>query len=137
MSDNTQNIDVKIATKKLTIKQLEAQLKRDEKESQKAREKLLKQIEREKTKARNTQARKLRNKKIYDWGGLFPLVFGTEEFDRFADDYDMKCTLIGILLHAKHKLQTEGLGLTNENKPTILETCKNNGKQFLAERNKR
>lgn len=137
MSDNTQNIDVKIATKKLTIKQLEAQLKRDEKESQKAREKLLKQIEREKTKARNTQARKLRNKKIYDWGGLFPLVFGTEEFDRFADDYDMKCTLIGILLHAKHRLQTEGFGVTTENKPTTSEICKNKGKQFLAERNKR
>lgn len=135
MTDNNQDINLKIATKKLTVKQLELQLKRLEQQQEKAKEKLAKQIEREKEKEQKSQARKLRNKKIYDWGGLIPMVWGVEEFDRRADDADLKKVLIGLLLTVQKELATTGYGLTAENKQKWLEYFKNQAKRFLDERN--
>jgi hypothetical protein len=135
MTDNTQDINQKIETKKLTVKQLELQLKRLEHQQLKAKEKLAKQIEREKEKEQKNQARKLRNKKIYDWGGLMPLVFGVEEFDKISDDVNLKNALIGLLIKAKQELATNGFGLTADNKQNWLEFYKNQGKKFLDERN--
>lgn len=134
MTDNTQDINQKIATRKLTVKQLELQLKRLEQQQAKAKDKLAKQIEREKDKTLKSQARKLRNKKIYDWGGLFPMVWGVEEFDRLVDDADLKKVLIGLLVTVKNELATSGYGLTAENKQKWLEYFKNQGKRFLDER---
>ena len=94
MSDNKQDIEQKIETKKLTIKQMELQLKKLEQQQLKAKEKLEKQIEREKEKQQKNQARKLRNKKIYDWGALLPLVFGADEFDKIADNTEIKNCII-------------------------------------------
>ena len=133
MTDNNQDINDKIATKKLTIKQLELQFKRLEQQQLKAKEKLAKQIERERDKELKTQARKLRNKKIYDWGGLVPLVFSADEFDKIADNSDLKKVLIGILIKTKQKLTTNGFGLTADKKPNWLEFYKNQGKKFLEE----
>lgn len=133
MTDSTQAINQKLETKKLTVKHLELQLKRLEQQQAKAKDKLAKQIEREKDKELKSQSRKLRNKKIYDWGGLLPLVFGTEDFDKIADNSDLKNTLIGLLIKAKQELTTSGFGLTNDNKPKWLEHYKNQGKRFLAE----
>ncbi|WP_297924094.1 hypothetical protein [uncultured Agitococcus sp.] len=135
MTDNTQDINQKIETKKLTVKQLELQLKRLEHQQLKAKEKLAKQIEREKEKEQKNQARKLRNKKIYDWGGLIPLIFGAEEFDKISDDVNLKNALIGLLIKAKQELSTNGFGLTADNKQNWLEFYKNQGKKFLDERN--
>lgn len=135
MTDNTQDINQKIETKKLTVKQLEQQLKRLEQQQLKAKEKLAKQIEREKEKEQKSQARKLRNKKIYDWGGLVPLVFGTDEFDKISDNNELKNALIGLLIKAKQELTTNGFGLTTDNKQNWLEFYKNQGKKFLDERN--
>lgn len=135
MTDNSQDINPKIETKKLTVKQLELQLKRLEQQQLKAKEKLAKQIEREKDKEQKNQARKLRNKKIYDWGGLIPLVFGADEFDKIADSTELKNCLIGLLLKTQSELQANGFGLTPENKPKWLEFYKNQGKKFLDERN--
>lgn len=135
MTDNIQDINQKIETKKLSVKQLELQLKRLEQQQLKAKEKLAKQIEREKEKEQKNQFRKLRNKKIYDWGGLIPLVFGAVEFDKIADNTELKNCLIGLLLKAQSELQTNGFGLTSESKPKWLEHYKNQGKKFLDERN--
>lgn len=135
MTDNTQDISQKIEAKKLTVKQLELQLKRLEQQQLKAKEKLAKQIEREKEKEQKIQARKLRNKKIYDWGGLMPLVFGAEEFDKIFDDVNLKNAIIGLLIKAKQELATNGFGLTTDNKQNWLEFYKNQGKKFLDERN--
>ncbi len=135
MTDNTQDISQKIEAKKLTVKQLELQLKRLEQQQLKAKEKLAKQIEREKEKEQKIQARKLRNKKIYDWGGLIPLVFGAEEFDKISDDVNLKNALIGLLIKAKQELSTNGFGLTADNKQNWLEFYKNQGKKFLDEHN--
>ncbi len=135
MTDNTQDISQKVESKKLTVKQLELQLKRLEQQQLKAKEKLAKQIEREKEKEQKNQARKLRNKKIYDWGGLIPLVFGAEEFDKISDDVNLKNALIGLLIKAKQELSTNGFGLTADNKQNWLEFYKNQGKKFLDERN--
>jgi hypothetical protein len=135
MTDIIQTINQKLETKKLTVKQLELQLKRLEQQQAKAKDKLAKQIEREKDKELKSQSRKLRNKKIYDWGGLLPLVFGTEDFDKIADNSDLKNTLIGLLIKAKQELTTNGFGLTAENKQQWLEYYKNQGKKFLDERN--
>lgn len=135
MTDNTQDISQKIESKKLTVKQLELQLKRLEQQQLKAKEKLAKQIEREKEKEQKNQARKLRNKKIYDWGGLIPLIFGAEEFDKISDDVNLKNALIGLLIKAKQELSTNGFGLTADNKQNWLEFYKNQGKKFLDERN--
>lgn len=44
MTDNSQDINHKIETKKLTVKQLELQLKRLEQQQAKAKDKLAKQI---------------------------------------------------------------------------------------------
>ncbi|HRG61658.1 MAG TPA: hypothetical protein PLP75_01425 [Burkholderiales bacterium] len=134
MIDNSQDINQKIETKKLTVKQLELQLKRLEQQQLKAKEKLAKQIEREKEKEQKSQARKLRNKKIYDWGGLVPLVFGADEFDKIADNNELKNALIGLLIKAKQELTTNGFGLTTDNKQNWLEFYKNQGKKFLDER---
>lgn len=134
MTDNTQDISQKIETKKLTIKQLELQLKRLEQQQLKAKEKLAKQIEREKEKEQKSQARKQRNKKIYDWGGLIPLVFGIDEFDKIADNSELKNVLIGLLIKAKQELATNGFGLTSDNKQNWLEFYKSQGKKFLDER---
>lgn len=135
MTDNTQDISQKIETKKLSVKQLELQLKRLEQQQLKAKEKLAKQIEREKEKEQKNQARKLRNKRIYDWGGLMPLVFGVEDFDKISDDLNLKNALIGLLIKAKQELATNGFGLTADNKQNWLEFYKNQGKKFLDERN--
>jgi hypothetical protein len=135
MTDNTQDISQKIETKKLTVKQLELQLKRLEQQQLKAKEKLAKQIERERDKEQKNQARKLRNKKIYDWGGLIPLVFGAEEFDKIADTPELKQCLIGLLLKTQTELQANGFGLTPDNKQTLLEYYKNQGKKYLNEHN--
>ena len=135
MTDNTQDINQKIETKKLTVKQLELQLKRLEQQQIKAKDKLAKQIEREKEKEQRSQARKLRNKKIYDWGGLIPLVFGAEEFDKVADTTELKQCLIGLLLKTQAELKSNGFGLTPDNKQKWLEFYKNQGKKFLDERN--
>ena len=135
MTENTQDISLKIANKRLTVKQLELQLKRLEQQQLKAKEKLAKQIEREKDKEQKSQVRKFRNKKIYDWGGLIPMVLGVEEFDRLADDADLKKVLIGLLLTIQKELATIGYGLTAENKQKWLEYFKNQGKRFLDERN--
>ena len=135
MTDNTQEISKKIETKKLTIKQLELQLKRLEQQQAKAKEKLAKQIEREKDKELKNQARKLRNKKIYDWGGLVPLVFGPEEFDKIADTPELKQCLIGLLLTICSQRKNIGFGITKDGKPTWLEHYKNQGKKFLEEHN--
>jgi hypothetical protein len=134
MTDNTQEISQKIENKKMTVKQLELQLKRLEQQQLKAKEKLAKQIEREKDKEQKSQARKLRNKKIYDWGGLVPLVFGTDEFDKIADNTELKNVLIGLLIKAKQELATNGFGLTPDNKQNWLEFYKSQGKKFLDER---
>lgn len=136
MTDNIQDINQKIETKKLTVKQLELQLKRLEQQQLKAKEKLQKQIERERDKELKIQARKQRNKKIYDWGGLVPLVFGADEFDKIADNTELKNSLIGILLTIKSELKTNGFGLTAEGKPKWLEIYKNRGEYFLDKRNK-
>lgn len=135
MTDNTQDINQKIETKKRTVKQLELQLKRLEQQQLKAKEKLAKQIEREKEKEQKSQARKLRNKKIYDWGGLIPLVFGAEEFDKISDTTELKQCLIGLLLKTQAELKANGFGLTPDNKQKWLEFYKNQGKKFLDERN--
>lgn len=135
MTENTQNINQKIENKKLTIKQLELQLKRLEQQQLKAKEKLQKQIDREKDKELKNQARKQRNKKIYNWGGLLPLVFGVDEFDNIADNQDLKKALIGLLIKAKQELSSNGFGLTPDNKQNWLEFYKNQGKKFLDEHN--
>ncbi len=135
MTDNTQDINKKIETKKLTVKQLELQFKRLEQQQLKAKEKLQRQIEKEREKEQKSQARKLRNKKIYDWGGLVPMVFGVDEFDQIADNNEIKKVMIGLLLKAKEELSTNGFGLTSENKQKWLEFYKNQGKKFLDERN--
>jgi hypothetical protein len=106
-----------------------------EQQQLKSKDKLAKQIEREKDKEQKNQARKLRNKKIYDWGGFIPMVWGVEEFDRLADDADLKKVLIGLLLTVQKELATTGYGLTAENKQKWLEYFKNQGKRFLDERN--
>jgi hypothetical protein len=134
MTNNSQEINQKIETKKLTVKQLELQLKRLEQQQLKAKEKLAKQIEREKEKEQKSQARKQRNKKIYDWGGLVPLVFGTDEFDKISDNNELKNVLIGLLIKAKQELATNGFGLTPDNKQNWLEFYKSQGKKFLDER---
>lgn len=136
MTDNSQDINQKIETKKLTVKQLELQLKRLEQQQLKAKEKLQKQIERERNKELKIQARKQRNKKIYDWGGLVPLVFGVDYFDKIVDDEELKICLIGVLARIQSELETNGFGLTPENKPKWLELYKNHGKKFLDKRNK-
>lgn len=135
MTDNKEDINTKIATKKLTVKQLELQMKRLELAQAKAKDKLAKQIEREKDKELKTQARKHRNKKIYDWGVLIPLVFGTNDFDNISDNSELKKVLIGLLIKTKQELQTNGFGLTPDNKQSWLEFYKNQGKKFLEEHN--
>lgn len=135
MIDTKPELEQKIEQKKLTVKQLEHKLKQLELQQTKAKDKLTKQIEREKQKEFNSQARKQRNKKIYDWGGLIPLVFGATEFDKLADSTELKNCLIGLLLKTQLELKTNGFGLTPENKPKWLEFYKNQGKKFLDERN--
>lgn len=134
MTDIKPEIEQKIEQKKLTVKQLEHKLKQLELQQLKAKDKLTKQIEREKQKEFNSQARKQRNKKIYDWGGLIPLVFGTDEFDKLADSTELKNCLIGLLLKIQAELKANGFGLTPENKPKWLEFYKTQGKKFLDER---
>ncbi|RTL10111.1 MAG: hypothetical protein EKK54_12140 [Neisseriaceae bacterium] len=135
MTDDIKDINQKLENKKPTIKQLELQLKRLEQQQAKEKEKLTKQLEREREKEQKNQARKLRNKKIYDWGGLVPLAFGPEEFDKIADNPELKQCMIGLLLTVRSQLKTVGFGLTAENKPTWLEYYKNQSKKFLEERN--
>lgn len=135
MTENSQNLEHKIETKKLTIKQLELQMKRLELQQAKAKDKLAKQIEREKLKEQKIFARKQRNRQIYNWGGLIPMVLGVENFDQIADDPDLKKVLIGLLLKTQAELQANGFGLTSENKPKWLEFYKNQGKKFLDEQN--
>ena len=133
MINTKPELEQKIEQKKLTVKQLEHKLKQLELQQTKAKDKLTKQIEREKQKEFNSQARKQRNKKIYDWGGLIPLVFGPTEFDKLADSTELKNCLIGLLIKTQLELKTNGFGLTPENKPKWLEYYKNQGKKFLDE----
>lgn len=114
MTDNNQTIEQKISTKKKTVKQLELNLKRLEQQQQKARDKLTQQIATAKEKELRKQARKARNKRIYDWGSLVPMVLGTEEFDRLANDQDLKHAFIGAIVTIKKELETNGSGVTSE-----------------------
>lgn len=135
MIDTKPELEQQIELKKLTVKQLEHKLKQLELQQTKAKDKLTKQIEREKQKEFNSQARKQRNKKIYDWGGLIPLVFGPTEFDKIADNTELKNALIGLLMKTKQELTANGFGLTADDKQNWLEFYKNQGKRFLDERN--
>ena len=127
MTDNSQDINHKIETKKLTVKQLELQLKRLEQQQAKAKDKLAKQIERKKDQELKAQARKQRNKKIYDWGGLIPMVFGVENFDQIADNQEFKNILIGFLVKIKQEAE--------DDKTTWLETYRDIGETFMKARN--
>lgn len=135
MTDNNQDqeqaINSKIAYRKLTTKQLELQMKRLEQQQAKAKDKLAKQIERKKVQELKAQARKHRNKKIYDWGGLIPMVFGVENFDQVADNQGLKNVLIGLLVKIKQEIETNGRGLTENGKPTWLEAYRKQGEQFI------
>ena len=74
------------------------------------------------------------NSTFYSFGVLGKnTLLGTEDFDKIADNSDLKNTLIGLLIKAKQELTTSGFGLTNDNKPKWLEHYKNQGKRFLAE----
>lgn len=124
MRENEQDIKRKIKASKRTIKQLEAQIKRDDKEYQKAKEKLIKQIEREKEKEQNSQANKIRNKKIFAWGKLIPLVLDKEGFDNIADNDEVKEAFIGVLIKIKQELNANS-------KQNWLKFYRNHGKKFL------
>ena len=131
MTDNNQDqeqaINSKIAYRKLTTKQLELQMKRLEQQQAKAKDKLAKQIERKKDQELKAQARKQRNKKIYDWGGLIPMVFGVENFDQIADNQEFKNILIGLLVKIKQEAE--------DDKTTWLETYRDIGETFMKARN--
>lgn len=131
MTDNNQTLEQKISTKKKTVKQLELDLKRLEQQQEKARVKLAQQIANAKEKELKNQARKARNKKIYDWGSLVPMVLGTEEFDNLASNQDLKHAFIGAIAIIKKELETNGFGVTNDNEKTVLSSLQTSGIEFL------
>ena len=96
MNDNS--INQQIDKKALSVKQLELNLARLQKEHQKAKDKLTKQIEKVKESEQKSIARKQRNKRIYDWGGLLPATLGVTLFDSISDNPDLKNVLRGLLL---------------------------------------
>jgi hypothetical protein len=129
MNDNT--VSQAIDKKALSVKQLELNLARLQKEHQKAKDKLTKQIEKVKESEQKSIARKQRNKRIYDWGGLLPSTLGVTLFDSISDNPDLKNVLRGLLLKLQHELDTNGFGLTTDNKQTWLEFYKQSGKKFI------
>ena len=131
MTDNNQTIEQKISIKKKTVKQLELDLKRLEQQQQKARDRLAQQIANAKEKELRNQARKARNKKIYDWGSLVPMVLGIEEFDKLANDQNFKHVFIGAIAIIKKELETHGFGITSDNKKTTLSKLQESGIEFL------
>ena len=131
MNDNS--INQQIDKKALSVKQLELNLVRLQKEHQRAKEKLTKQIQKVKEAEQKSIARKQRNKRIYDWGGLLPATIGVSFFDSISDNPDVKNVLRGLLLKVKHEFDTNGFGLTSDNKQTWLEFYKVSGKKFIEE----
>jgi hypothetical protein len=131
MNDN--NANQQIDKKALSVKQLELNLARIHKEHQKAKDKLTKQIQKLKESEQKSIARKQRNKRIYDWGGLLPATLGVSFFDSISDNPDFKNVLRGLLLKLKHEFDTNGFGITSDNKQTWLEFYKVSGKRFIEE----
>jgi hypothetical protein len=123
-----------ITAKKLTAIQLKNNIERIKKQQEKELQKLEKQYQRELEKQQKQQLRKVRNKKIYDWGGLVTTVFGNDEFDKIADNQEIKNVFIGILLKMKDELSKNGFGL-QDGKMTWCESYKNLGRKFMIKGN--
>lgn len=131
MAEVAETLAQKTIKKTLTVKQLEAQVIKVEKDKERIKANLLKRIELTKQKEESIKNRKTRNKKIYDWGGLLPSVLGVEFFDKIANNADVKNVLRGVLLKMKDQFDRVGFGVTEDNKPRWLEFFKNEGKKFL------
>ena len=131
MTETTETQEHKTIKKVLTVKQLEAQINKVEKEKNLIKAKLLKQIEQTKQKEESIKNRKTRNKKIYDWGGLIPSVLGVEYFDKISDNADIKNVLRGLLLKMKKQIDEVGFGAGHDGKVTWAEFFKTEGKNFL------
>lgn len=132
MTDNIQQKQQEeIINKKLTATQLKNNIERMRKQQEKELQKLEKQYQKELDKQQKQQLRKVRNKKIYDWGGLVTTVFGNDEFDKIADNQDIKHVFIGALVKMQSELAKNGFGL-QDGKMTWCEQYKNLGRDFMV-----
>jgi hypothetical protein len=129
MSQNNPNEEIE--KKALSVKQLELNLARLQKEHEKSKAKLAKQIEKVKEQEQKSIARKQRNKRIYDWGGLLPATLGVNLFDSLSDNADIKNVMRGLLIKLKQEYEINGFGFANDNKQTWLEHYKQSGKKFI------
>ena len=129
--NNINNTDNQTTThtqaKRLSLAQMQLKLLRLERQHELAKQKLERQINNERDKQIKAQARKVRNKLIYDWGGLFPTMLGTELFDQIATEPRFKNVLRGILVKLKYEIEHDGFGSTSEGKLKWLEYYLNQG----------
>lgn len=132
MADSIQqNQSKELVNKKLTAAQIKNNMERVKKQLEKELQKLDKQYQREVEKQEKQRLRKVRNKKIYDWGGLVTTIFGNDEFDKIADNQDIKNVFIGVLLKMKTEIDKNGFGL-QDGKMTWCELYKNAGREFMV-----
>ena len=92
---------------KLTAKQLAVKLEQLKKQQARELEKIEKQVKKAEEVEQNSIKRKLRNKKIYNVGGLAPFALGVDNFDKVCDSQDFKNFVVGVLLEYKRILDNQ------------------------------